>query len=50
MMDEVRRVVWDQVRSSKVQVTQKGQVREWDDRENVKGPIRVRRGEQWDEQ
>jgi hypothetical protein len=47
MMDEVREVVWDEVREGRVEVTQGGDKRDWEMREELKGPIRVRRGEKW---
>ncbi|WVR05646.1 hypothetical protein IAU60_002668 [Kwoniella sp. DSM 27419] len=49
LMDPVREVVWDQVRLGRVEVTQKGERRDWADRGEIKGPIRVKRGEKWDE-
>lgn len=48
-MDPVRAVVWDDVECGYVQVTQKGEVRAWEMRNDLKGPIRVRRGPKWDE-
>ncbi|ORY24664.1 hypothetical protein BCR39DRAFT_507370 [Naematelia encephala] len=49
MMDQVRDVVWDQVREGRVQVTQGGVVRSLEEREGLKGPIRVRKGPEWDD-
>ncbi|WVW80372.1 hypothetical protein I302_102353 [Kwoniella bestiolae CBS 10118] len=49
LMDPVREVVWDEVREGRVEVTQKGEVRRWEDRGEIRGPIRVRRGGEWDE-
>lgn len=48
-MDPVRDFVWDQASKGYVQVTQGGIVRSFDEREHLKGPIRVRRGPRWDE-
>lgn len=47
MMDPVRDVVWEEVRKGKVEVTQGGVSRSLEDREGLKGPIRVRRGREW---
>lgn len=47
MMDEVRGVVWEEVRKGRVEVTQGGGVRTYDERGEIKGPIRVRRGADW---
>ncbi|WWC60524.1 uncharacterized protein I303_103098 [Kwoniella dejecticola CBS 10117] len=49
LMDPVREVVWDQVRRGIVEVTQKGEVREYKSRGEIRGPIRVRKGPKWDE-
>lgn len=48
MMDEVRDEVWEQVRAGTVQVTQRGDVRDYEGRFDIKGPIRVKRGPNWD--
>lgn len=48
-MDPVRAVVWEEVKKGHVQVTQGGQVRTYNERNDLKGPIRVRRGPNWDE-
>lgn len=47
-MDPVRAVVWDDVKEGLLEVTQKGEVRDWAKRAELKGPIRVRRGPRWD--
>lgn len=50
-MDPVREVVWEQVSLGRVEVTQRGEVRDLEEREGIRGPIRVRRGagfEGWD--
>lgn len=47
MMDPVRDVVWEEVRKGQVEVTQGGIVRTHEEREGLKGPIRVRKGEKW---
>jgi len=47
MMDPVRDIVWEEVRKGTVEVTQGGEVRSLEEREGLKGPIRVRRGEKW---
>jgi len=47
MMDPVRDIVWGEVRKGTVEVTQGGEVRTLEEREGLKGPIRVRRGEKW---
>ena len=47
-MDPVRAVVWDDVKRGVVEVTQKGEVRPWEMRNDLKGPIRVKRGLKWD--
>lgn len=44
MMPHVRQVVWDLVKDGQAEVTQRGEVRSWDMRNNLKGPLRVRRG------
>ncbi|KAK8865687.1 hypothetical protein IAR55_000832 [Kwoniella newhampshirensis] len=49
MMDEVREVVWEEVRDGRAVVTQRGEVREWEGRGEIRGPIRVRKGEKWDD-
>jgi hypothetical protein len=49
MMEPVRNIVWEEVKKGFVQVTQGGVVRVWEEREGLKGPIRVRRGEKWDD-
>ncbi|RXK42576.1 hypothetical protein M231_00130 [Tremella mesenterica] len=43
LMDSVRDVVWDEVQRGNVEVTQGGTVRTWDEKEKIKGPIRVRK-------
>jgi len=47
MMDPVRNIVWEEVRKGTVEVTQGGEVRTLEERDGLKGPIRVRRGEKW---
>jgi hypothetical protein len=47
MMEPVRDIVWEEVRKGRVEVTQSGEVRSLEEREGLKGPIRVRRGEKW---
>lgn len=46
-MDPVREIVWKEVGRERVEVTQGGVVRSLEEREGLKGPIRVRRGEKW---
>ena len=46
-MDEVREEVWRAVERGEVEVTQRGSVRTLEEREGIKGPIRVRRGPKW---
>lgn len=46
-MDPVRSIVWDEVKKGHVQVTQGGEVRPYEERNDLKGPIRVRRGPKW---
>lgn len=48
MMDFTRDIVWEHVKEGRVEVTQGGEVRTYEEREGLKGPIRVRRGEGWD--
>jgi len=48
MMDFTRDIVWEQVKEGRIEVTQGGEVRTYEEREGLKGPIRVRRGEEWD--
>lgn len=48
LMEPTREIVWEQVRSGRVQVTQAGEVREYEDRGSIKGPIRLRRGPEWE--
>jgi hypothetical protein len=48
LMDPVRDLVWGDVKVGKVQVTQKGEVREYAGRGDIRGPIRVKRGPKWD--
>lgn len=43
LMDPVRDVVWEEVASGKVEVTQGGVARSIEERAGLKGPIRVRR-------
>jgi hypothetical protein len=47
IMEFTRTVVWEEVRKGTVQVTQGGEVRDFEDRNSLKGPIRVRRGPGW---
>jgi hypothetical protein len=47
LMEPVRAVVWEDVNAGKVEVTQGGTVRMYDQRDEIKGPIRVRRGRGW---
>jgi hypothetical protein len=47
-MSFTRDVVWEQVQSGRVEVTQGGDVRLFEEREGLKGPIRVRRGQNWE--
>ncbi|KAL7423687.1 hypothetical protein Q5752_001269 [Cryptotrichosporon argae] len=47
-MDPVRDAVWDLVRERRVEVTQGGIARALDERDAIRGPIRVRRGERWE--
>jgi len=47
MMDEVRDIVWKEVQEGRVEVTQGGEVRKYEEREEIKGPIRVRREPKW---
>ena len=47
MMPHVRQVVWDLVKDGQAEVTQRGDVRSWDMRNDLKGPLRVRRGPQY---
>lgn len=47
MMDPVREIVWEEARKGRVQVTQRGEARKYEDRNGLKGPIRVRRGPGW---
>jgi hypothetical protein len=47
MMDPVRNIVWEEVRQGTVEVTQGGEARSLEEREGLKGPIRVRRGAKW---
>lgn len=49
LMDPVRDMVWQDVTVGKLQVTQKGEVRAYEERRGIKGPIRVKRGPKWDE-
>ncbi|WRT65906.1 uncharacterized protein IL334_002857 [Kwoniella shivajii] len=49
LMDPVRQIVWEQVNKGNVQVTQKGEIRSFDQRNDIKGPIRVKKGEHWNE-
>lgn len=48
LMDPVRDVVWVWVEEGRAQVTQGGEVRPREEREVLKGPIRVRRGPKFD--
>ena len=48
-MDPVRDLVWQDVKVGKLQVTQKGEVRTYVERREIKGPIRVKRGPKWGE-
>lgn len=47
MMEFTRSVVWEQVRTGRVQVTQGGEVRGYGQRDSLTGPIRIRRGPEW---
>jgi hypothetical protein len=47
MMDPVRDIVWEEVSKGRVEVTQGGEARSLEEREGLKGPIRVRRGKKW---
>ena len=47
-MDPVRDIVWEEVRTERVEVTQGGVVRSLEERPGLKGPIRVRRGPKWE--
>ncbi|ORX35426.1 hypothetical protein BD324DRAFT_652555 [Kockovaella imperatae] len=47
LMDSVRDEVWKAVEIDQVQVTQGGKVRDLEDKDNLKGPIRVRKGPEW---
>ena len=47
MMDPVRDIVWDAVERGEVEVTQGGGVRTLEQRNEIKGPIRIRRGPEW---
>ena len=49
MMEFTREVVWEEVRRGAVHVTQGGEVRPYEGRGEVRGPIRVIRGERWEE-
>nr|XP_031859322.1 uncharacterized protein CI109_005163 [Kwoniella shandongensis]KAA5526394.1 hypothetical protein CI109_005163 [Kwoniella shandongensis] len=49
MMDEVREVVWEEVKAGRAVVTQRGETRDWEGRGEIKGPIRVKKGDKWDE-
>ena len=46
-MDEVREIVWEEVEAGWVEVTQRRELRRFEEREGIKGPIRVRRGPGW---
>lgn len=46
-MQPVRDVVWREVLEGRVEVTQGGEVREYECRNEIRGPIRVRRGKKW---
>lgn len=48
-MDPVRDVVWGEVQRGKVEVTQKGEMRDYEGRKDIRGPIRVRRGPRWEQ-
>jgi len=47
MMVEVRDIVWREVEAGRVEVTQGGESRRLEERESIRGPIRVRRGPNW---
>jgi hypothetical protein len=49
MMQPVREIVWGEVKKGIVEVTQGGVVRCWEERNGLKGPIRIRRGEKWED-
>jgi hypothetical protein len=46
-MDAARDEVWKLAEEEIVEVTQGGEVRSVDERESLKGPIRVKRGKKW---
>lgn len=48
MMEPTREIVWQKVKEGQVEVTQGGDVREYESRHELKGPIRVRRGPHWE--
>lgn len=48
LMEPVRGVVWECVKAEWVEVCQGGEERRWEGREDVRGPIRVRKGKKWD--
>ncbi|WWC68426.1 uncharacterized protein I206_102353 [Kwoniella pini CBS 10737] len=49
LMDSVRSLIWEQVKIGNVQVTQKGEIRKYEERNEIKGPIRVKKGINWTE-
>ncbi|WWC88102.1 uncharacterized protein L201_003006 [Kwoniella dendrophila CBS 6074] len=49
LMDPVRQVIWEQVNLGIVNITQKGEIRNYDERFQIKGPIRIKKGENWNE-
>jgi len=49
LMPSVREAVWAEAKKGIVEVTQGGEVRKWEEREELVGPIRVRRGPKWSE-
>lgn len=48
-METTREIVWQQVKEGQVEVTQGGEVRDYESRHDLKGPIRLRRGAKWTE-
>lgn len=45
-MEPIRDVVWDEVAVGRVEVMQRGVARSLEERDGLKGPIRVRRGKE----
>lgn len=48
-MPAVRDLVWACAQRGWVEVTQKGEVRAYEAREGVRGPVRVKKGPRWEE-